>query len=156
MNIDIRVQQEDFSLGQEYDKIRTEKTQVGAICCFSGLVRDFGDKEGVIGLELEHYPGMTEKALHEIATQACNKWPLDSVLIIHRVGALKLADQIVLTIVSSAHRQAAFAAGEFIMDYLKISAPFWKKELHHKGGHWVEQKDSDVTKLEDWKTPKGP
>ena len=127
-----------------------DSAQSGAVVSFIGLVRDFNDGRNVTGLKLEHYPGMTEKALNDIAVQASQRWPLNAITIIHRVGQLQLADQIVLVAVSSAHRGDAFQACEFVMDYLKTKAPFWKKETTEEGEFWVEAKSSDDTKANSW------
>jgi molybdopterin synthase catalytic subunit len=148
----IRIQTEDFDVGKEYQSLRETGSSTGAICCFTGLVRDFGDKNGVLGLFLEHYPGMTEKALESTLEEARSRWPLQAISVIHRVGELHLTDQIVFVGVASAHREAAFAACEFIMDYLKVSAPFWKKELGQTGSHWVESKDSDEERARRWES----
>ncbi len=146
----IRVQQDDFDVNAEYGALRALGADIGAICCFTGLVREFGDRTDIRGLYLEHYPGMTEKALEKIVDQAKAKWPLKGVTVIHRVGELLLSDQIVLVAVASAHREAAFQACQFIMDYLKVDAPFWKKELTDDGAHWVEQKDTDCDRAKHW------
>ena len=126
------VQREDFSLGDEYARLAT-RPDSGAIVTFVGKVRDFNQGEGVKGLALEHYPGMTEKALADIVQEARRRWPLQECTLIHRIGELWLGDQIVLVAVSSAHRDAAFDACHFIMDFLKTRAPFWKKELTAEG-----------------------
>jgi len=147
----ISIQEQDFSLDSAYQQLRRlspEKT--GAICTFTGLVRDYGDKKGVTGLYLEHYPGMTENSLQKIAHQAAKKWQFDGVHIIHRVGRLMLSEQIVFVGVSSSHRADAFSACEFIMDYLKTDAPFWKKEISESGSEWVEAKKSDQTRRKKW------
>ncbi|MCP5162272.1 MAG: molybdopterin synthase catalytic subunit MoaE [Hahellaceae bacterium] len=149
----IRIQHEDFDLQTETNLLRADNAQTGAICCFTGLVRDFGDKNNLSGLFLEHYPGMTEKSLQHIIEQAHERWPIQKVHVIHRIGQLMLGDQIVFVGVSSAHRQAAFAACEFIMDYLKVQAPFWKKELTQNGeAHWVDAKHSDHHRADRWQT----
>lgn len=146
----IKVQQDDFDLGQEYTALRRRSQSPGAIVTFSGLVRDFSGDENITGMELEHYPGMTEKSLDAIAKQARERWQLDQVTVIHRVGKLLPDDQIVFVGVSSAHRGDAFAACEFIMDFLKTQAPFWKKEFTSDGAYWVEAKTSDVQTAERW------
>jgi molybdopterin synthase catalytic subunit len=146
----ISIQTEDFDIATEYQPLRETGAATGAICCFTGLVRDFGDREDIEGLFLEHYPGMTEKALETTLQEARTRWPLQAIRVIHRVGELHLSDQIVFVGVASAHREAAFAACEFIMDYLKVSAPFWKKELAQTGAHWVESKDSDEERAKRW------
>jgi molybdopterin synthase catalytic subunit len=147
--LDIRVQHADFSLEQEAEALRLGD-HVGAVVTFSGLVRDMHDDQPVIGLFLEHYPGMTEKSLHEIAKEAQARWPLLALTIIHRIGELKAGEQIVFVGVSSAHRGAAFAACEFLMDYLKTRAPFWKKSIQANGECWVDAKESDTAASERW------
>lgn len=147
----IRIQEADFSVDEEYQRLRAAHPAMnGAICTFSGLVREFGDKTGVTGMFLEHYPGMTEHSLQLIINQAAVRWTLNDVTVIHRVGQLSLSDQIVFVGVSSAHRADAFAACEFIMDYLKTDAPFWKKECHDQGSEWVEAKESDLKRAKKW------
>lgn len=147
----IRVQTADFSVEAELQGLRRQAPgKVGALCSFTGLVRDFGDRDDLLGMRLEHYPGMTEKSLQGIVSQAQQRWDLLGVTVIHRVGDLDIDEQIVFVGVSSAHRGDAFAACEFIMDYLKVSAPFWKKERTRDGDHWVEAKDSDQQRAEDW------
>jgi molybdopterin synthase catalytic subunit len=150
VNPDIRVQQADFSHEQEVAALRARGGVVGAIVTFTGLVRDLESGIGVQGLYLEHYPGMTEKSLRKIVDEAAERWPLYDATVIHRIGQLHAAEQIVFVGVSSAHRHAAFAACEFIMDYLKTRAPFWKKSLREDGEFWVDAKDSDTTASERW------
>ncbi len=145
----IRIQEQDFCLNQEYERL-ADNLSAGAVVTFVGLVRDFNQGEDVAGLSLEHYPGMTEKSLLDIETQAKERWPLLDTQIIHRVGDLDLGDQIVFVGVSSAHRQAAFSACEFIMDYLKTQAPFWKKERTEAGSHWVDARESDDSAAKRW------
>ena len=147
----IRIQEADFNVQDELDKFRKDCPKIGAICSFTGLVREFGDRTDLTGMFLEHYPGMTEKALQKIIDQAYDRWPIEQVSVIHRVGKLNLSDQIVFVGVSSAHREASFAACEFIMDYLKVDAPFWKKELTSSSENWVEEKSSDQRRAERWK-----
>ncbi|MGY3903206.1 molybdopterin synthase catalytic subunit MoaE [Aeromonas lusitana] len=150
----ILVQRADFSLGQEYERLAT-RHDTGAIVTFVGKVRDFNQGEQVKGLALEHYPGMTEKALADIVIQARARWPLQECTLIHRIGELLLGDQIVLVAVSSAHRDAAFEACHFIMDFLKTRAPFWKKELTAEGiQRWVEAKESDNAAAARWQQGK--
>lgn len=149
-NTQIRVQQQNFDLSEEYNKLREQNPQDGAIVTFVGLVRDYNQLSQVNGLFLEHYPAMTEKTLHDIAEQARQKWPLGGITIIHRIGELKGAEQIVLVGVTSKHREAAYLANQFIMDYLKNQAPFWKKELTPQGDIWVEAKHSDRQKARRW------
>lgn len=148
----ILVQRADFSLGDEYQRLAA-RHDTGAIVTFVGKVRDFNQGEQVLGLALEHYPGMTEKALADIVAQARGRWPLQECTLIHRIGELLLGDQIVLVAVSSAHRDAAFEACHFIMDFLKTRAPFWKKELTAEGiQRWVEAKQSDDAAAARWQS----
>jgi molybdopterin synthase catalytic subunit len=146
----IKIQQEDFSLEQETNLLRRVSHNVGAIVTFTGLVRDMHEAESVTGLYLEHYPGMTEKSLLDIARQAQARWPLLGITIIHRIGELHAGAQIVFVGVSSEHRSAAFAACDFLMDYLKTLAPFWKKSLQASGEHWVEAKEADLVASKRW------
>ena len=149
----ISVQTEDFSLADEYQQLRNKLPErTGAIVTFSGLVRDYGDQDGVSSLELEHYEGMTQRSLQAIVDDASQRWDIIDTRIIHRVGRLELSDQIVFVGVSSAHRLAAFQACEFIMDYLKTSAPFWKKEITDDNATWVEAKQSDAAQVETWES----
>ena len=150
MDISVRVQQEDFDLRDETERLRSASLDVGAVVTFSGLVRSHQDGQAIKALVLEHYPGMTEKSLHNIVEQAGRRWPLSGVTVIHRIGELKPGDQIVFVGVTSAHRLAAFEACEFMMDYLKTRAPFWKKCLQEGSEHWVESKDSDQLASERW------
>ncbi|MBF0265067.1 MAG: molybdenum cofactor biosynthesis protein MoaE [Gammaproteobacteria bacterium] len=145
----IQVQKQDFDLSEVLKTMRADRKDIGAIASFVGLVRDLPDSK-LFSMTLEHYPGMTEKSLAKIADQALNKWNLLDIVIIHRVGELKPADQIVLVAVASSHRAQAFAACEYIMDFLKTSAPFWKKETSPGGSSWVEAKDSDDLATERW------
>jgi molybdopterin synthase catalytic subunit len=146
----IRVQTEDFDLGKEVAKLRAGNPKIGAIATFVGLVRDINDGGGVSTLTLEHYPGMTEKALADIVAKAQARWDVIGSTVIHRVGEMQPTDQIVLVIVASGHRGDAFAACEFIMDYLKTAAPFWKKERTERGERWVESRDSDDAAARRW------
>ena len=148
----VRVQAEDFDVSREIAALRGNDGRVGAIAVFVGTVRDVNDAAQVAGLTLEHYPGMTEKALERIVDEAKARWKnvLDA-LVIHRVGALVPTDQIVLVAVTSAHRGEAFAACEFIMDYLKTEAPFWKKEATNAGARWVEARESDDAAASRWR-----
>jgi len=148
----IKVCHEDFDVSDELQRLNQANKKVGAIASFIGLVRDFGDATDVEAMELEHYPGMTENALRGIAEEACRRWDIAGVTVIHRVGRLKPADQIVLVCCASAHRRAAFSACEFIADYLKVRAPFWKKEITAKGAQWVAAKTSDEADLQRWKS----
>jgi len=146
----VSIQNADFDAAQEYAQLRDSGVGTGAIATFTGLVRDSGDRHGVTGLFLEHYPGMTEQIISDLITQAGQRWDVRKARVIHRIGHLPLQSQIVFVGVCSAHRGDAFAACEFIMDALKTSAPFWKKELTDAGEHWVEQKASDVARTEGW------
>lgn len=146
----IQVQNADFSLDEQYAALRKDGPKIGAIVTFSGLMRDFNDGDDVSVLELEHYPGMTEKVLADIIEQARARWQLEGVRVIHRIGEMAPNDQIVFVGVSSAHRVDAFAACEFIMDFLKTRAPFWKKEKTAEGQRWVDAKDSDSSAADRW------
>jgi len=146
----IRVQQKDFEVGVELAKISSNKSNIGGICCFVGLVRDFSEDSYIKTMTLEHYPGMTEKQLKSIENEACQRWPLDDSLIIHRYGILKPGENIVLVVTASAHRKAAFEACEFLIDWLKTKAPFWKKEETEKGTKWVEAKIADDQAANQW------
>lgn len=146
----VRVQTEDFDTGFEINQLRKARKDVGAVVSFVGQVRDINEGDEVSQLTLEHYPGMTEKSLQAIIVQAKARWNIMDVLIIHRVGTLQPCDQIVLVAVSGAHRGEAFAACEFVMDYLKTEAPFWKKEATPSGERWVEAKSSDDDARERW------
>ncbi|MFT4994080.1 MAG: molybdopterin synthase catalytic subunit [Paraglaciecola sp.] len=146
----IRVQQQDFSLEAEYQALCSNNQQDGAVVTFIGLVRDFNQGMQVKSLFLEHYSGMTEKCLESIVEQARDKWQLGRVRVIHRIGQLKLAEQIVFVGVSASHRKNAFAACEFIMDYLKTQAPFWKKELSSQGETWLDARQSDQDAAAKW------
>lgn len=145
----IQIQQADFDVGAIYNQLR-QTTRAGAVVTFTGLVRDFNQDSSIQTMTLEHYPGMTDKVLSQIEQDARQRWPLEQVVIIHRVGELHPSDQIVLVAVSSAHRQAAFAACEFIMDLLKTQAPFWKKEQTDAGSHWVAARESDQQQVKRW------
>lgn len=146
----VRVQTEDFDTGVEINQLRKARKDVGAVVSFVGQVRDVNEGDEVSQLTLEHYPGMTEKSLQAIIVQAKARWNIIDVLIIHRVGTLQPCDQIVLVAVSGGHRGEAFAACEFVMDYLKTEAPFWKKEATPSGERWVEAKSSDDDARERW------
>lgn len=139
----VRVQEEDFDLAEELADLRRARPQVGALVSFVGLVRDGRDGVDVSEMTLEHYPGMTEKALEAIVAEARQRWPIFEVRVIHRVGRLLPTDQIVLVAVVGAHRGEAFAACEFIVDYLKMRAPFWKREVTATGARWVDARESD-------------
>ena len=146
----VRVQPGDFDVGRELDALTRDRTDVGGLASFVGLVRDVNDGHAVKGMTLEHYPGMTEKALEDICAQASARWDLIDVVVIHRVGPLVPGDRIVMVGVASGHRGDAFAACEFIMDYLKTRAPFWKKESTPSGERWVEARASDEAAERRW------
>ena len=148
----VRVQLEDFDVGRELESLTAERRDVGAIASFVGLVRDANDGQSIRAMTLEHYPGMTERALGEICAQAHARWDLLDTLVIHRVGTLRPGDRIVLVGVSSAHRGEAFAACEFIMDYLKTRAPFWKREATPQGARWVDARVSDDEAAARWES----
>lgn len=151
----IRIQAEDFDIATEIAQLRASNPHVGAVVSFIGTVRDINDGASVAAMELEHYPGMTETALEEIVTLAKSRWNIFDALVIHRVGPLKPLDQIVLVAVSSAHRGEAFAACEFIIDYLKTQAPFWKKEHTPQGARWVDARVADDEALAKWNLQSG-
>lgn len=146
----VRVQTADFDLSTEVAQLRLANPRVGAVVSFVGTVRDLNDGAAVSEMELEHYPAMTERALEQIVEQAKARWPIFDALVIHRVGPMQPRAQIVLVAVTSPHRGEAFAACEFIMDYLKTQAPFWKKEQTPDGARWVDARESDDTALAKW------
>ena len=147
----VRVQHEDFDVGVEIAALRSSNPSIGAVVSFIGIVRDSNEGAAVGAITLEHYPGMTEKSLGAICDQAKARWTLDDVLIVHRVGTLAPSDQIVLVVTTSSHRGDAFAACQFVMDYLKTDAPFWKKETTGDGMRWVEARDGDTRARERWR-----
>ena len=146
----VRVQTEDFDVGAEITRVRQGDPGIGAVATFLGVVRDMNEGDRVSGMTLEHYPGMTERALEDICREARDRWDVSDILIVHRVGPLRPLDQIVLVVVTSAHRGEAFSACEFVMDYLKTRAPFWKKESTAEGGRWVEARESDDVAAQRW------
>ena len=146
----VLIQTEDFDVNAELLALRGESRQVGALASFIGLVRDVNEGDDVATMELEHYPGMTEKSIQTIVDEAFQRWQLLGAKVIHRVGKLEPTDQIVFVAVSSMHRGDSFAACEFIMDYLKTRAPFWKREATPEGERWVEQRDSDHDAAARW------
>ncbi|MGE0700329.1 MAG: molybdenum cofactor biosynthesis protein MoaE [Hyphomicrobiaceae bacterium] len=147
----VRVQPEDFDIGREVSALTAGRTDIGAIVTFTGTVRGEAKGRPIVSMTLEHYPGMTEAELGRVEAEALARWPLDASLVIHRIGELKPGDNIVLVVTASRHRQAAFEAAEFLMDYLKSRAPFWKKETAADGtGNWVDARDSDETALARW------
>jgi molybdopterin synthase catalytic subunit len=150
----VRIQTQDFDAGAEIAALRRNRPEVGAIASFIGVCRDANDGTAVTKMTLEHYPGMTERALENIVAEVKSRWNVMDVLVIHRVGELKPTDQIVLVVVTGAHRGEAFSGCEFIMDYLKTRAPFWKKEETPQGARWVEARSSDDEAAERWSPPK--
>jgi molybdopterin synthase catalytic subunit len=151
----VRVQTEDFDLTTEVAALRAQNPKIGAVACFVGTVRDLNDGSAVEAMELEHYPGMTEKALEDIVVAARERWRGTDALIVHRVGKLYPLDQIVLVATTSAHRGDAFASCEFVMDYLKTQAPFWKKEKTESGERWVDARVTDDVALARWGVDSG-
>ena len=148
----VRIQTEDFDAGAEMAAVRKNNAAIGAVASFVGLVRDTNEGDSVSEMTLEHYPGMTEKSIEEIIGQARGRWNVIDARVVHRVGPLKPADQIVLVIVASGHRADAFAACEFIMDYLKTRAPFWKNERTSQGPRWVDARVTDDIAAERWRS----
>ncbi len=146
----IRIQEEDFDYASEVAAMSEGNLGVGGVVAFSGLVREMAGDTEINSMTLEHYPGMTEKALEKIEAEAQKRWPLENTLIIHRYGRLEPGDQIVFVAASSAHRDAAFDACRFLIDWLKTKAPFWKLEETDQGGEWVDAKDSDNAATERW------
>ena len=150
----VRVQTEDFDVSAEMLTLRKRNPKIGAVASFVGVVRDLNDGDSVSTLTLEHYPGMTEKSLEAIVQQAKERWDIYDALIVHRVGTMRPLDQIVLVIVTSAHRGESFEACEFLMDYLKTRAPFWKKEVTAEGERWVDARSSDDVAAKRWEQAK--
>ncbi len=148
--VDIRIQTKDFDLQQEYQSLRQDSPHIGAIVTFTGLVREV-QPQTKTDLFLEHYPGMTEKVLTSIVEQAQQRWDIMQIRIVHRIGHLSQDDQIVFVGINSPHRHDAFSACEFIMDFLKTDAPFWKKEISSSNEHWVDAKASDQHARKQWK-----
>ncbi|MBD3660847.1 MAG: molybdenum cofactor biosynthesis protein MoaE [Arenibacter algicola] len=151
----IRIQTEDFDPGAELETLSAGNTAIGGVCSFVGLVRDFAEGDGVTAMTLEHYPGMTERQLQDIEAEAHARWPLDGTVIIHRVGRMEPGERIVFVAAASAHREAAFEACHFLIDWLKTRAPFWKKEEGASGARWVDAKDSDDEAAARWTTEGG-
>jgi molybdopterin synthase catalytic subunit len=147
----VRLQTEDFDVGAEIAALRRANPKIGAVASFVGIVRDVNEGGTVEEMALEHYPGMTERSIEEIIIQARGRWHVHDALVVHRVGTLKPTDQIVLVVVTSGHRGDAFAACEFIMDYLKTRAPFWKKEKTPSGARWVDARVADDIAAERWR-----
>jgi molybdopterin synthase catalytic subunit len=150
----VRVQQSDFDVGAELAALRGANPRVGAIASFVGVARDLNDGREVVELTLEHYPGMTERALEEIVAQARQRWDIIDALVVHRIGAIAPLEQIVLVAVTSMHRHDAFEACRFLIDYLKTDAPFWKKERTPQGQHWVEARATDEQARQSWQDPR--
>lgn len=149
----ISVQETDFDAGIEIAELRAKNSRIGAITSFIGLVRDNNDGDAVTAMTLEHYPAMSAKVLLDIVEQAMHRWQIEDVVVIHRIGSLQLCDQIVLVAVAAPHRHDAFLACEFIMDFLKTAAPFWKKEQTAQGNRWVESRSADEEARLSWLDP---
>ncbi len=150
MTARVTIQTQDFDVSAEIAALRAQDTRVGAVCTFIGTVRDRNDGNAVSAMELEHYPGMTEKSIEAMIDQAFKRFDIYAARVIHRVGPLQPLDQIVLVVVTSAHRGESFQACEFLMDYLKTQAPFWKKEQTPEGARWVDARVSDDAALARW------
>lgn len=146
----VRIQTEAFDVGAEIDRLRRSSTRIGAVASFVGVVRDLNDEAEVHAMALEHYPGMTEHAIEEIVQEAMERWSLIDASVVHRVGRLEPQEAIVLVVTASAHRHQAFRACEFVMDYLKTRAPFWKKESTPRGERWVASRGSDEEAARRW------
>ena len=146
----VRIQSEAFDVGAEIDRLRRSSTRIGAIASFVGVVRDLNDEADVHAMALEHYPGMTERAIEEIVQEAMERWSLIDASVVHRFGRLEPQEAIVLVVTASAHRHQAFHACEFVMDYLKTRAPFWKKESTPQGERWVASRGSDEEAARRW------
>ena len=149
--LSVSVQEADFDFKHEHSQLVSSDKGVGAVVAFIGMVRDLNLADDVVALELEHYPGMTEKSLMRIAEQAAQRWSLQAARIVHRVGKMYPGDQIVMVLTASAHRGDAYEANQFMMDYLKTEAPFWKKEWTPEGPRWIEARDSDDHAAAKWK-----
>ena len=152
----IRVQREDFDPGAELERLTRGRHEIGGVVMFVGLVREGVDGARIQAMTLEHYPGMTEKQLAAIEAEARKRWPLDDVLVVHRHGRLSPGERIVLVATASSHRRAAFEAAEFLVDWLKTKAPFWKLEETSEGARWVEARSSDDSAAERWSEPRLP
>jgi molybdopterin synthase catalytic subunit len=148
--VPVRIQTGEFDVGEEIARIRQGNPKIGAIAAFVGVVRDVNEGDAVAGMTLEHYPGMTERSIEAIVEEACARWQVLDALVVHRVGTLQPTDPIVLVVTASSHRGEAFAACEFLMDYLKTRAPFWKKETIAGGSRWVEARASDDEAAARW------
>lgn len=149
----VRVEPQDFDIGAEIAALTGDRTDIGAIVTFTGTVRGKAGEAPITSMTLEHYPGMTESELARVEAEANDRWPLSASLIVHRIGELHPGDNIVLVITASAHRRAAFEAAEFLMDYLKSRAPFWKKEARPDGSaDWVDARETDTEAMQRWKS----
>ncbi len=146
----ITISEADFNTGDEINKLQAQNDEDGAVVSFTGQVRKQNNNQDVRGLFLEHYPGMTEYSLEKIITEAKHRWSINRVRVIHRIGQLNVGDNIVFVGVTSQHRGDAFAGAEFIMDYLKVDAPFWKKETTSSGNQWLDAREQDREKAKDW------
>jgi molybdopterin synthase catalytic subunit len=146
----IRIQQADFDIAQEIARLSADRTDVGAVVSFTGICRGTEGSEPIAALTLEHYPGMAEAEIKRHADEAIARWPLQGLTVIHRFGRIAPGENIVLVVTASSHRQAAFEAAEFLMDYLKTSAPFWKQEESARGTNWIEARDHDDAAAERW------
>jgi molybdopterin synthase catalytic subunit len=149
-DVTIRIQQADFDIGGEISALTNGRTEIGAVVSFSGICRGSEGGEAIAALTLEHYPGMAEAEIARHAETAMSRWPLTGLTVIHRVGRIAPGENIVLVLTASQHRQAAFAAAEFLMDYLKANAPFWKREENATGTNWVEARDHDDDAAARW------
>jgi molybdopterin synthase catalytic subunit len=149
-NVSIRIQQEDFDIRTEIAALTAGRTAIGAVVSFSGLCRGEEGGQPIAALTLEHYPGMAEAEIARRADQAMSRWPLNGITVIHRFGRIRPGENIVLVLTASAHRQAAFQAAEFLMDYLKTSAPFWKREESAQGASWIEARTDDDEAAARW------
>ena len=152
----VRLQAEDFDLGAEVARLTAGRDEVGAVVTFTGLCRGSSGGRPIRAMVLEHYPAMAQAELERIEAEARRRWPLDDVLVLHRYGRLEPGDRIVLVVTLSAHREAAFAAAAFLMDYLKTRAPFWKREEFEDGAHWVEARAEDDAAAARWRTGADP
>lgn len=149
--LSVSIQAEDFDVSRLQQQLLSGSAVEGALAAFTGYVRSSNEDRSVHTMELEHYPGMTEKSIHKILDEASRRWPVQAAGVVHRIGPLRPGEQIVWVGVTSAHREAAFAACEFVMDYLKTRAPFWKKELGPNGGSWVDARESDDQRASRWR-----
>ncbi|MBC7600837.1 MAG: molybdenum cofactor biosynthesis protein MoaE [Polaromonas sp.] len=150
MSARVSIQAEHFNLSQEVEQLRAGDKRIGAVCTFTGTVRDGNDGFSVSSMELEHYPGMTEKAIEAMIDEAVVRFDIFGARVVHRIGVLQPLDQVVMVAVTSAHRGTSFQACEFLMDYLKTQAPFWKKEQTPEGARWVDARVSDDAALAKW------